>query len=88
MTHLLTVFAASYVFVALKAVQQRHVQHNDWWHVMPTSLCMATVEYYVIAQVIRSGYGPGLVLAGGLGAGLGAMSAMWLHNLHLQRKSK
>lgn len=85
---LLTVFVSSYVFIFLKALQQRHVQHNDWWWVPPTSMAMAFVEYYVIAVVARQGYGLGIVIAGGTGAGLGALTAMFFHNIHLKRKQK
>ena len=84
---LITVFISSYVFIALKAFQQRHVIHNDWWWVPPTSMAMAFVEYYVIAVVAQQGYGIGLVLAGGAGAGLGALTAMVIHNIHLKRKT-
>jgi len=84
----LSLFAASYVFIALKAFQQRHVIHNDWWWVPPTSMAMAFVEVYVIAQVARQGYGLVIVLAVGTGAALGALTAMFIHNIHLKRKAK
>lgn len=85
--HNLLVFLATYVFIFLKAFQQRNVQHNDFLLVPGTSMLMAVVEYYVIAVVAMKGYGWELVLCGGLGAGLGAMSAMWVHNRHLDRKN-
>lgn len=85
--HLLAVFAASFGFIFLKALQQRNVQHNDFALVFPTSVAMAAFEVYVIAQVALSGYGLGLVLAWGSGAGLGAICAMLLHNAHLKRRS-
>ena len=82
----LTIFLSSYIFIALKAFQQRHVIHNDWWWVPPTSMAMAFVEFYVIASVAKNGYSLTLVIAGGAGAGLGALTAMALHNMHLKRK--
>jgi hypothetical protein len=84
----LTIFVSSYIFIALKAFQQRHVIHNDWWWVPPTSMAMAFVEFYVIATVAKNGYGMCLVIAGGSGAGLGALTAMYLHNIHLKRKQQ
>ena len=84
----LTIFLSSYIFIALKAFQQRHVIHNDWWWVPPTSMAMAFVEFYVIASVARQGYGLGIVLSGGSGAALGALTAMFIHNIHLKRKHK
>ena len=83
-----SIFVASYVFIALKAFQQRHVIHNDWWWVPPTSMAMAFVEFYVIASVAKNGYGLPLVLAGGSGAALGALTAMFIHNIHLKRKQQ
>ena len=68
------------MFIGLKASQQRHVIHNDWLLVLPTSMLMAVCEVYVIAAIARSGWSPSLVTAVGLGSGLGAMGAMWLHN--------
>lgn len=87
MSHLAAVFGASFIFVFLKALQQRHVAHNDWGFVLPTSLCMATVEYYVIITVSKQGYDWTLIVAGGTGAGLGALLAMVWHNYHLRRKA-
>ena len=72
-------FFASFVFIFLKAFQQRNVAFNhDWW-VLPTSLCMAAVEVYLIVEVAREGYGFGIWLAVGMGSGLGALAAMHLH---------
>lgn len=87
MSHLLAVFGASFGFIFLKALQQRNVQHNDFVLVFPTSMAMAAFEIYVIAQVAVNGYGVPLVLAWGSGAGLGALAAMALHNMHLKRKA-
>lgn len=84
---LAAIFFSSYIFIALKAFQQRHVIHNDWWWVPPTSMAMAFVEYYVIYAVAKQGYSIGLVVAGGAGAGLGALTAMFVHNIHLKRKA-
>lgn len=88
MKHLSILFVSTFVFIFLKAFQQRNVIHNDWRFIAPTSMGMAFVEYYVIALVAQHGYGVSLVLVGGAGAGLGAMSAMFLHNIHLKRKAQ
>ena len=71
---------ASFVFIFLKAFQQRNVVLDAPWHiVVVTSLAMASVELYVIAAVVYSGYSINLVASVGLGAGLGAVAAMRLH---------
>jgi len=86
--HHLAIFAASFGFIFLKALQQRNVQHSDFLLVIPTSMAMAAFEIYVIAQVAIRGYGIDLVLAWGFGAGLGATAAMALHNIFMQRKGR
>lgn len=71
-------FAAAYLFVALKSFQQLNVVHKQYLLVLPTSMFMAACEVYVIATTARNGYG-WIVLAIGLGSGLGAMTSMWIH---------
>ncbi len=71
-------FLSSFCFVALKAFQQLNVVHKQYWWIMPTSMLMAVCEVYVVAQVAVNGFG-WIVFWIGLGAGLGAMSSMWLH---------
>ena len=75
----LTAGVAMYVFVALKAWQTRNVAGLEYWPVIPTSLLMALGEVYVISVIVRVGYDLTIVLAIGLGAGLGCMTAMYLH---------
>jgi len=74
----LAAFGASFLFVALKAFQQLNVVQTLYWWVMPTSLGMAACEAYLIVNIVERGWG-WIVLPIGIGAGLGAMSAMWLH---------
>lgn len=69
-----------FIFVALKAWQQRNVAGLHYWPVVPTSLLMALAEVYVISVIVRVGYDLPVVTAIGFGAGLGAMAAMYLHN--------
>ena len=71
-------FAASYLFIMLKALQQLHVQHAEYWKLLPTSLAMTLCEVFVVANVAKQGFG-WLVLPIGVGSGLGAMTAVWLH---------
>lgn len=72
-------FLASFVFIFLKAFQQRNVafDHSKW--VLPTSLGMAFVEVFVVAAIAREGFGLMLVGVVGLGSGLGALAAMYVH---------
>lgn len=83
----LLAFAASCCFVALKSTQQLNVQHRAYIWIIPTSLLMASTEVYVMATVARTGYG-WLVVAIGLGAGLGAVAATYLHNRFIQKRTE
>lgn len=71
-------FVASFAFVFLKAFQQLSVVHHRTWWIIPTSMAMAACEVYVVANVARVGWG-WIVLAVGLGSGLGCLAAMFIH---------
>ena len=85
---------AQYVFVALKALQQRSVIHNTRWAVVPTSLSMAFFEVFVYASVASTFLAHGwastalVALAMGIGGGLGCLTAMGLHDRILARGNK
>ncbi len=81
-----TAAGAMFIFVFLKAFQQRNVAFNHYWPVIPTSLLMALAEVYVIALIATTGYDLRLVLSIGFGAGCGAVVAMFLHNRWLGDK--
>lgn len=71
---------ATFVFIFLKAFQQRNVAFDAPAHiVIATSLAMAFVEIYVIAFVATAGYSLALVASIGLGGGCGAVISMRLH---------
>lgn len=80
-------FAASFVFIFLKALQQRNVAFDNYKWVFPTSLGMAFTEYGVIALIASRGYHIPLVLAAGVGAGLGSMVAMCFHHKYIKTKN-
>ncbi len=70
---------ALFVFVFLKAFQQRNVAFDHYWPVLPISICMAACEFYVIAYVVSEGYDLVKVLAIGSAGGTGTLIAMLLH---------
>jgi len=79
-------FMAQYIFVFLKAFQQRSVAFDHYRWVVPTSMLMASAEVFLIAQIAHLGLSPQTVLAVfavGLGGGLGAISAMRVHGAML-----
>lgn len=71
-------FFAMFVFVFFKSFQQLNVVHNNYAMVVPTSVAMAACEVFVITSIVKTGWG-WIVLAVGLGGGLGALSAMLIH---------
>jgi hypothetical protein len=87
MTPYILAFFASYLFVGLKSAQQLHVVHQHYVMILPTSLLLAATEVYVIATVAQNGYG-WIVLAIGLGAGLGSMTATYLLNKYVIKEKK
>jgi hypothetical protein len=84
--HLLAAGVVNFLFIGLKAFQQRNVIHNDRVLVMLTSNLLAMSEVFVIAVIARSGWYLPLVLILGVSGGFGCLTAMTLHN-HLFKRS-
>jgi hypothetical protein len=82
---ILTVFGCSFVFVGLKALQQRNVAFDNYLWVIPTSVCMGFVEYGTIILVVNSGYSVPVLFSAGIGAGCGALSAMIFHRKYVKK---
>jgi NAD/NADP transhydrogenase beta subunit len=80
-------FFSSLFFVGLKSVQQLNVVHKQYWWILPTSMAMAACEVVVVASMATNGWG-WIVLAVGLGAGLGASIATWLHDKLITKGEK
>lgn len=78
----LKVFALMYCAVALKALQQLNVIFKAYWLVIPTSLGLFSFEVYALSNVIFNLQAP-VIFAGGLGAGLGCMTSMYLHKKYV-----
>lgn len=83
--HIILTFVASFVFIWLRAFQQRNVAFDHYGWIVPISICMAATEVYIIANIASFGYSLPLVLAMGLGGGLGATLAAIMHK-RLMRK--
>lgn len=82
----LATFAASFIFIFLRAWQQRNVAFGPFYAILPTSLLMSAVEVFVIANIATQGYHWALVLTIGLGSGAGALCAALLHKRLFKRK--
>jgi hypothetical protein len=75
----LMAFLASFCFVCLKAFQQLSVSGKHYKLIVPVSLMMASLEVWTVTVISKHGFGL-LVLCIGLGAGLGAMLGMYIHD--------
>lgn len=78
MLEAVTLFAANFMFIALKAWQQRNVAFLQYGMVFIVSQMLAAVEVYVIWRVAHLGANLETIIPVGLGGGLGAVSAMYL----------
>lgn len=78
MTYFL-LFLANFVFIFMKAFQQRNVGGAHYFAILPTSFALAATEVYIIVQVVAKGIDLGAVLALGLAGGLGSMTAVFFH---------
>jgi len=79
MSAYLAAFVASFFYVAMRAAQQLHVVNKQYLRVLPTSMLMAVGDMVLITSIAAKGVSL-IFLPIGIGAGLGAMSAMWLHS--------
>lgn len=84
----LEMFVACYLYVLLRALQQRNVAFDNYLWIVPVSYCMASVDIFVVAFIAHTGWQWPLVVANGSGAALGAISAMLFHNKYIGKHEK
>lgn len=76
-------FACYFVYVALKALQQRQVMAAEYRQMPAVSYAMAACDVFLMSLVVRSGLDPwalgGLALAMGTGSAAGSILGTWLH---------
>ena len=79
--------AANFLFIFMKAFQQRNVAFMHYGWVLPTSALMAVVEVGVVGAVAIEATQAesffdlsSLIGAIALGGGLGCMASMWVHH--------
>ena len=81
----LAVFASSYLYIGFKALQQLQVVNYQFKFIIPTSMALAACEIFLVYNVAREGWNIWLWLALGSGAGLGAMTSMFLHKRRFKK---
>lgn len=79
----LAAFVASFVYIALKALQQRQVMSAEYLKMPAVSMAMAACEVFIMVNIVHTADSLGglvtLAVSIGLGAGLGSMLGTWLH---------
>ncbi len=90
MMELLAIGFAYCLFVFFKALQQRNIAFMHYKWVLPVSLALSTTDIFVVATVaFKAVHSESLfelipfVISIGIGGGIGAMAAMYLHNKHI-----
>mgnify|MGYP003461028496 CR=1 FL=1 len=81
----LLVFISSFSYIFLKSFQQGNVTHRQYKWILPTSMCMAILEVFMVSTLAKHGIG-WLVIVVGLGGGLGSISATYLHFKYLVKE--
>ena len=73
------------VYVFCRAMQQRNVAFGNYGLIVPFSFGMAAIDVFVMSSVALLGFKWSIVAAMGLGGGLGAIIAMYVHERWLRR---
>ncbi len=76
MTYVL-IFIANFVFVLLKAVQQRNIVGDYYLWVPPVSFLMSAAQVAIILYIVQSDWWA--IIPMGLGGATGGMLGMYIH---------
>jgi len=86
----LLVGTANFMFIFLKAFQQRNVSFMHYAWVLPTSFTMGIVEVGVVGAVALEATKADhfldmwpMIVAIGLGGGLGCLASMYIHHKYI-----
>ena len=79
----LTAGAVSFLYIALKALQQRQVMSAQYWRMPAVSFAMAFCEVFIVSNVaVNAANHTSLIIlacAIGAGGGAGSICGTWLH---------
>jgi len=79
----LTAAAVSFIYIALKALQQRQVMSAQYFRMPVVSFAMAFCEVFIVSNVALSADNHtsliALAFAIGAGGGAGSICGTWLH---------
>lgn len=82
----LILLASNFVYIFLKAYQQKNVMHSDYMAMVPTSFAMAFTEYMTVGIVAASFIQDGVIgaalsiLALGIGGASGGCLGVYLND--------
>jgi hypothetical protein len=85
MLMILGVSATMFLYVILRALQQRNVAYDNYGWVIPTSYAMACADVFLITTVSKANWSIGLVFGYGTAGAAGALFAMWFHKRFIKR---
>lgn len=74
-----TVFLVNLLYIFLRAFQQQNVIFKKLVLIIPCSVAMAYIEVFIISTISIEGFSHPLVLAIGLGGGIGCLSSIFIH---------
>lgn len=74
-----------FLYVILRALQQRNVAYDNYGWVIPTSYAMAVADIFLITTVSKASWSLGLVFGYGTAGATGALVAMWFHKRFVKR---
>jgi hypothetical protein len=80
----LAAFFASFLNIGLRSFQQLNVMHRKYACILPVSMLMAVCEAVILLKVVHNGLG-WVVLAIGLGGGLGSITSTFLHTKYFNK---
>lgn len=72
-------FAASFAVIFLRTLAAQAVIARKWSWIMPLSIALAAADAFIWVHIVRTGFELWPVLIYGVGSGVGALGAMWLH---------
>lgn len=79
---------AIFTYVAAKAFQQRNVVGDHYIAIMPVSIIMAMMEFYVVGFIALTGFSIVKGIALGLSGGTGCIISMLMHKRIFSGKAK
>ena len=80
----LVALCVSFIYVFLKAFQQKNVVFDNYALIAPTSMFMAFCEATIIILYVKNTFW--IFIPIGIGASLGSMLAMYVYNRWVRKK--